>query len=419
MFADGRKQGCAMSEVPVPGEAQQGAAAGAVVAPAPDGFARRTLLRRLMDVVALPSSRGNYQDRAIAGDILLEILLESDVGARELCAKRLQGMSQAPKRLLRFLALDAPHVAQVILADNKAFDDADLAYVVANGATPHRVAVANRTEIGPAVASAIAESGDVLAMRALLDNTGAKLSERSIELMVSASRKARDLAPLLIERDEMRPAHALAMFWWCEAPERQRILSRFSAERTLLLDMCADIFGYAAREGYADPVVRKALQIIERRQRNRAAISKSPHESLEAAISSAAVAGMDPATMTEISYLSGIKPATGEQIFNDAGGEGVAVLCKATGLKRQPFRDLWTALGRSVEDDDRQFARVSGVYETLAVAKAQTVLRYWNWSLSSAYAPDEVEGQEEDADTFARTLRLIDDATNPPTAYVR
>ena len=47
------------------------------------------------------------QDRAIAGDLLLEILVESDVAARELCARRLQEMSQAPKRLLRFLALDA------------------------------------------------------------------------------------------------------------------------------------------------------------------------------------------------------------------------------------------------------------------------------------------------------------------------
>ena len=409
-----------MSDISPTREAQQDAAVGGAAAEAaPEGFARRALLRRLMDVVALPSSRGNYQDRAIAGDILLEILIESDVAARELCAKRLHEMSQAPKRLLRFLALDAPHVAQVILADNKAFDDADLAYVVANGATPHRVAVANRTEIGPAVASAIAESGDTAAMRALLDNTGAKLSERSVELMVSASRKARELTPLLIEREEMRPAHALAMFWWSEAPERRRILTRFSAERILLLDMCADIFGYAAREGYADPVVRKALQIIERRQRNRAAIAKSPHESLEAAIASALVAGMDAATMTEISYLSGIKPTTGEQIFQDPGGEGVAVLCKATGLKRQFLRDLWSALGRSTAEGDRRFAQVSEVYETIAVAKAQTVLRYWNWSLSSAYSPDEVEGQEEDADAFARTLRLIDDATNPQTSFAR
>ncbi|HEX5008679.1 MAG TPA: DUF2336 domain-containing protein [Hyphomonadaceae bacterium] len=406
-----------MSEAPAPEETKPPVPANDAEKPKSDGFARRTLLRRLMDVVALPASRGNYQDRAIAGDILLEMLIESDVASRELCARRLQEMSQAPKRLLRFLALDAPHVAQLILSDNKAFDDADLVHIVQNGASPHRVAIAHRKDIGPAVATAIAETGDIAAMRALLDNNQSKLSERSVDLMTSASRKARDLTPLLILREEVRPAHALAMFWWAEAAERRHILLRFSAERTLLLEMCADIFRHAAGEGFSDPVVRKALQVIERRQRNRAAIEKSPYENLEGAVSAAVVSGMDQQMMTEIAYLSGIKPTTAERIFQDPGGEGVAILCKATGLKRGFLKDLWTALGRARDgDDDMDFNRVSEIYETIAVAKAQTVLRYWNWSLSSAYSPEEIEAQDEDPDAFARTLRMIDDAVRPRAA---
>jgi uncharacterized protein (DUF2336 family) len=405
-------QGNLMSDLPSPGEVQ--ASSGDVAQAASDGFARRSLLRRLMDVVALPASRGNMQDRAIAGDLLLEILIESDVSARELCARRLQEMSQAPKRLLRFLALDAPHVAKIILSDNKAFDDADLAYIIAHGGTAHRVAVANRRELGPAVASAIADSGDATAMRALLDNSQAKLSDRSVEMIVTASRKARELTPLLIQREELRPAHALAMFWWCEAPERKQILLRFSAERILLIDMCSDIFRYAATEGYSDPVVRKVLQVIERRQRNRAAIAKSPFESLEAAIAAALVKGADAASLADISHLAGLKPRTGERIFSDVGGEGIAVLCKATGLKRNFLRDLWTALGRSQGDNDPAFARVSDVYESIAVAKAQTVLRYWNWSLSAAYSPDAVD--EDLDDELANDFRLIEDATRPRTA---
>jgi uncharacterized protein (DUF2336 family) len=406
-----------MSDVPSPEETKPPVPANDVEKPKTDGFARRTLLRRLMDVVALPASRGNYQDRAIAGDILLEMLIESDVASRELCARRLQEMSQAPKRLLRFLALDAPHVAQLVLADNKAFDDADLTHIVHNGATGHRVAIAHRKDIGPAVATAIAESGDVAAMRGLLNNNQSKLSERSVDLMVSTSRKARDLTPLLIQREEIRPAHALAMFWWSEAPERRHILLRFSAERSLLLEMCADIFRHAAGEGFSDPVVRKALQVIERRQRNRAAIEKSPYENLEGAVSAAVVSGLDQPMITEIAYLSGIKPTTAERIFQDAGGEGIAILCKATGLRRNYLKDLWTALGRSKGEDDMAFNRISDIYETIAVAKAQTVLRYWNWSLSSAYSPDEIEAEDEDPDTFARTLRMIDDAVRPKAAF--
>ena len=364
-----------------------------IVAPAPvsDGFARRALLRRLMDVVALPASRASVQDRAIAGDLLLEMLIESDAAARELCARRLQEMSQAPKRLLRFLALDAPHVALIVLADNKAFDDSDLSYVVAKGSTPHRVSVAQRRDIGPAVASAIADSGDSTAMKALLENTTAKLSEHAIDMMIGASRKAPFLVPLLCQRGETRPAHALVMFWWAEAAERKQILVRFSADRLLLIDGCADIFRYAAEEGWKDPVVRKALQVIERRQRNRAALDRSSHESLEAAIKAAAVTGLDPTLMTEISHLSGIKPLTGEKIFADPGGEGLAVLCKATGLRRPALRDLWVSLRREGDEAESNFARVSEIYETLAVVKAQTVLRYWNWSLSSAFSPESLE----------------------------
>lgn len=401
-----------MSDVPSSGEV---AASTGVAQAASDGFARRSLLRRLMDVVALPASRGNMQDRAIAGDLLLEILLESDVGARELCARRLQEMSQAPKRLLRFLALDAPHVAQIILADNRAFDDADLCHIVEHGSTPHRVSVANRRDIGPAVASAIAVSGDTVAMKALLENNQSKLSDRAVELMVGASRNAPALPPLLINREEVRPAHALAMFWWSAHQERKQILIRFSAERTLLIDMCADIFRYAGTD--TDPVVRKALQVIERRQRDRTAIDRSEHESLEAAIQNAAVQGMSPDALVDIAALSGIKATTGERIFQDIGGEGVAVLCKATGLKRPFLRDLWIALRRPV--DSVEFARVSEVYETIAVAKAQTVLRYWNWSLSSAFAPESLVSEEDGEDAgFARELRMID-AALPKAAFGR
>lgn len=274
------------------------------------------------------------------------------------------------------------------------------------------MAVAQRRDIGPAVASAIAASGDAIAMKALLENTQSKLSDRSVELMVGASRNAPALPPLLINREEVRPAHALAMFWWSAHLERKQILMRFSAERTLLIDMCADIFRYASSD--IDPVVRKALQVIERRQRDRTAIDRSVHESLEAAIQAVAIAGMTADTMADISALSGIKATTGERIFTDIGGEGVAVLCKATGLKRPFLRELWIALRRPVDDAD--YARVSEVYETIAVAKAQTVLRYWNWSLSSAFAPESLisDPSEFEEVGFARELRLIDAAHPKP-----
>ena len=97
----------------------------------------------------------------------------------------------------------------------------------------------------------------------------------------------------------------------------------------------------AAEEGWQDPVSRKALQFIERRQRNRAAIAKSPYGGLEEAVAAAEQMGMSREIATEIAYLSGIKPITGAKILGDPSGEPLAILCKATGLGRNELQALW------------------------------------------------------------------------------
>ena len=69
--------------------------------------------------------------------------------------------------------------------------------------------------------------------------------------------------------------------------ERRAVLQRFAVSREVLQDSVEDLFAVAAAEGWSDPVTRKALQFIERRQRNRAAIDKSPYSGLEDAVAAA------------------------------------------------------------------------------------------------------------------------------------
>jgi len=102
------------------------------------------------------------------------------------------------------------------------------------------------------------------------------------------------------------------------------------------------------------------------------------------------------------------------------GGEGLAILCKATGLKRDYLRQMWTALRRPLElapgEPNPVFTNVAETYEVLSVAKAQTTLRYWNWSLSSAYSPGalrqthemgEPANEEGSYSASQRTARLV------------
>jgi uncharacterized protein (DUF2336 family) len=202
------------------------------------------------------------------------------------------------------------------------------------------------------------------------------------------------------------------MFWWADAEARRTILQRFAVSREILQDAVGDVFALASAEGWQDPLSRKALQFIERRQRNRAAIAKSPYDSLDEAVA-AGESGLTREICEEISYLSGLKPMTGAKIFTDPGGEPLAILCKATGLPRAALRSLWRGLRRQEVDRsgaiDHALERVLRVYDAIAVDRAQTVLRYWNWSLTSALTPALLkairEGDEAAVDEYSAPQR--------------
>ncbi len=360
--------------------------------------ARAALLRRLCEVVSWPETRMPQHERQLAADILLGLLRTASVEIRGRCAQGLVRVHEAPKALLRYLARDDFQVAGELLENGVGLDDSDLIATVRAGVTQHWLAIARRRGLNEAVTDALCQTNDVAVIEALLRNNLARLSVQGVELILAKTRQATHLAQLLALRPEVKPTQALIMFWWVGFDVRVQIVRRFATDRGALMGELGDIFALAAAEGWSDPDVRKALQTIERRQRNRAAAQRSPFGSLENAIAVGVDRGADRALLDEIGHLAGVRPATAAQIFADPGGEAIGVLCKAVGLRRPHLLMLWRALRRPGGDPastDNPLGRTVFVYDTLATMKAQTVLRYWNWSFTAdtaAFSDDDGEG---------------------------
>ncbi len=363
-------------------------AANVVEHDAPRFRARHVLMRRLADVVCLPESRINAFERAVTADLLVEMLREAEPVDRTRVARRLSILAEVPNSLVRLLIIDEIEVARPLIEDCEALSDADLLYCARHGRSAHRLSLAARKGLPAILSEELVDGIDIPVVEVLLKNTKAVMSQTALENAVALSQNHPALIQYILRRSELRPSSAYVMFWWAEADIRRTILSRFGVNREIMQDMASDVFAMAAAEGWQDPLSRKALQFIERRQRNRAAIEKSPYVSLEAAIADAAERGMTRKMAEEISYMAGLKPSTGAKLMRDAGGEGLAVLCKATGLSKKALRALWRALRRPMKDEEGRvhpdLANVLTAYDMLAVDRAQTVLRYWNWSLSSA-----------------------------------
>ena len=381
-------------------------------APPAASKARQTLLRRLADVVCLPASRINAFERAVTGDLLVDLLRLASVEERRRVAVRLAPLAELPNSLARLLLRDEPSVAGPLIEQCASLTDVDLIGCARDAGIEHRLLIAERRGLSEVVTETLLSFGEDAVIEAVLKNSSARLAQVAIENVVALSRQSRSLCAVLLKRPELRPSGAYVMFWWCGGDERRTILQRFAVSREVLQDSVEDLFAVAAAEGWADPVTRKALQFIERRQRNRAAIDKSPYAGLEDAVAAAA-GGMTRKLVGEIGYLSGIKPLTAAKIMGDAGGEALAIRCKATGVSRLDLQTLWRAMRRPELTTDGEvhpdWERVQVTYEMLAVDRAQTVLRYWNWSLSSALTPELLrairEGEEELIDEYSAPER--------------
>lgn len=387
----------------------------------PQSRARKALLKRLADVVSLPASRVNAFERAMTADLLVEMLREAQPEERARVAQRVAPLSEIPNSLIRLILRDDAQIARILIDDCTSLTDADLVSCALETGMEHRVVIAERKGLSEVVGEILAGDAEIPVLEALLANMTARLSQPTIETVVAATRVAPQLIPQLLRRPELRPSGAYIMFWWSNAEARRTILSRFAVSREVLQEAVDDIFSQAAGENWSDPLTRKALQFIERRQRNRAAIAKSPYDSLEAAIA-AADKGLNRTLVQEIAYLSGLKPPTCAKLLSDPGGEPIAVMCKATGLHKDSVRALWRAAKRPELGDDGDIHpdldRVLITYDMLAVDRAQTVLRYWNWALSSALTPGLIkairEGDGEALDEYsvpqrAAMLALGDD----------
>ncbi|CAN5253899.1 DUF2336 domain-containing protein [soil metagenome] len=376
--------------------------------PAPAGIlrARHALLKRLADVVSLPASRINAFERAVTGDLLVEMLRLAEPRERKRVAERLAPLSELPNSLARMLLRDDPRIAGFLIEQCASLTDADLVSCARDASAEHRFLIASRRGLSEVVVETLLSFGEIGVIEAVLRNTTARLSQSAVETVVSLSRQMASLCPHLLRRAELRPSGAYVMFWWCGPEDRRTVLQRFAVSREVMQEVVEDVFAMAAAEGWADPVARKALQFIERRQRNRAAIAKSPYGSLEHAVQVASETGLTRELASEISYLAGIKPLTGAKLLGDPGGEPLAILCKATGMTRIDLLNLWRSMRRPEATADGAihptWERVCITFEMLAVDRAQTVLRYWNWSLSSALTPELLKAiRDGDNETLA------------------
>ena len=354
--------------------------------------ARLQLTWRLADVLSLPDGRTTANDRAMTADMLSAVLAATEPDLRARIAGRLSVATGLPPALTRQLALDIAPVARAVLEGMAEVPDAILAE--AAGVSPeHRQMLVRREGMSSAVAEAILRTGDTATCAAVLGQESVTLSAARIETLVQRALEEQALRRPLLDRAELRPAQGFVMFWWCGAPERRRILARFSMDRTVLQDTLQPLFPVVFTDEDPDPLVKRLLRLIDRRHRPRGANGEVVTPEVLERTLMVARATPDAELCHAVGLLAGVATDTATRVLHDEGGEPFAVLAKSAGLSRAAFeRVLDGAAGLAAEDapghSEARREALMATFDTVARDYARAVLQYWDWRPdTSAGAP--------------------------------
>jgi hypothetical protein len=359
---------------------------------APSGDDTRTeLVKRMVDVLALPAGRMTANERAFAADILGTVLRGVDLPLRIEVSERLASVGVAPPNLLRQLALDVPAVARPLLTELTEVPESLLIEAARIG-HEHRMAVCGRDGLTPAVAEALLESDEAEIITTLLSDPELAIGAARIESLLQRSRNDVSLRRVLLERPELQPAQAFAMFWWSEPQVRRRILARFALDRAEMQDTLQPLFAKVFTSDAPDPLVKRMLTLIDRRHRPRGRGGEMVTMDVVERTLTVARAAPNADLCEAVGLLAGVSTDTATKIMYDPGGEPFSVLSKSIGLSRAAFSAILEGAAEIAQKsgsdgptfDAPRREGLMATFDMIARDYSRTVLRYWDWRPEAA-----------------------------------
>lgn len=331
----------------------------------PSGKTRHVLLKRLTDLFLSDPSAHSDSETSLFGDVMGAIAFKLEERVRQELALNLSNIEGAPPELVRSLAEDVIEVARPLLEDSVALLHKDLVEIAETKGQEHLRAIVKRDELDEELTAVIAKRGEDDVVAKLIKHPGARLSRPTLKHVVTRAKTSKVLQEPLATRGDL-PNDLLAELFAVVSDEiRRKIISANSDE--VVGDLHAAIAymktsirpaGPSQAELYIDRIAqngtlseRKILQLLGQ--------------------------GALPEFIAGLARLMLVETEAVRRALSDQTGKGLAILCKAGGLKRATFRHIAGSPRLFHKRGAEELSRIVSLYDRLDDAEAQRVMRFW------------------------------------------
>lgn len=336
---------------------------------------RSELARSVVRMFGRPELFLGIRERAIAYDILGKLVLAIDPAVRRDIAAAVTVQRDAPRGLVRTLALDEIDIAFPVLAQSPALAEADLIEVIRTRTIEHQLAIVDRPSLAQSVSAALAATDSEEVIVALLRNKTANISAATMGLLVDRSRQVVSYRVPILDRDDLDSAFAARMFFWVPTALCERIIAKFDIDPKTVDEMInqlvtIEIQRVAETKRSREDIAAELRTLMQREGRLTA-------DMLIAVLREGEV----PLFSSMFGKMLSLNEQTIGRLLFEHDGRGLAIACRSADIGRVAFISIFAlAQKMRAESDEAIYRRLPSAldfHDLFTRPAANEVLERW------------------------------------------
>jgi uncharacterized protein (DUF2336 family) len=333
---------------------------------------RRTdILRRVTDLFVASANNTDETQTKLFDGVMGQLIAHVESRAAAELSHRLATMGNAPPETVRQLAKhDDIEVAAPVLTRSRRLTEGDIIEIAKLKSQAHLAKIAARPQLSTAVTDVLVDYGNAIVANELANNTGAQFSKLGMAKLVMRADGDDRLTQSIAARHDIPPRLFQQLVAQATDVVRKKLLADAPPERQeTIKQVLADISAQVAPK-------RSSVQANAVANQTMTTLSQDT-ELFNLKLIEFANEKRIPETIAGLAVLSQIPSEEIEQLFFSRNELGMVVLCKSMNLDWHRSVVIISATPVAQTYEQPQLDDLQEQFETLSVASAQRLLRFW------------------------------------------
>lgn len=305
-------------------------------------------------------------------DVLMGLIRQAETDLRRALAERLAAMEEAPLRMVLHLANDEISVADPILRRSRALTDTDLMYIAKGHGKDHWRSIAMRPNMSRHLINLLADTDDLDTAIKLSENRSITLTSQALQKFAQMAEMSDRLAKPLIARDETPQRLIAKLYDYVGSELKAHMKENFEFVNKSVVDSAVDdIVAEMAAVDRGNFVPTEKMIISAKNVKERGTlIPDLMIENLRR--------GQIANFTAMFSVYCDISHETGLELLRQQTGQGLAIACKATGIQKPEFVNIFLLTSRvrgGQVIEQKALGRALAYYDKIKEPLAQKLLK--------------------------------------------